>query len=53
MQMKQGEQYTCKKCGCNVTVTVAPSCVVVRRCPKSASVPIWTVRPPTTFEEPL
>ena len=25
MQMKQGEQYTCKKCGCDVTVTVAPS----------------------------
>ena len=25
MQMKQGEQYTCNQCGCDVTVTVAPS----------------------------
>ncbi len=25
MQMKQGEQYTCKQCGCDVTVTKAPS----------------------------
>lgn len=25
MQMKQNEQYGCKKCGCTVTVTVAPS----------------------------
>jgi hypothetical protein len=25
MQMKQGEQYTCNQCGCDVTVTSAPS----------------------------
>ena len=25
MQMKQGDQYTCKKCGCDVKVTAAPS----------------------------
>lgn len=25
MHMKQGEQYTCNQCGCDVTVTVAPS----------------------------
>ena len=25
MQMKQGEKYDCKKCGCEVTVAVAPS----------------------------
>lgn len=25
MQMKQGEKYTCSKCGCDVTVTVAPT----------------------------
>ncbi len=25
MQMKQDEQYTCKQCGCDVTVTRAPS----------------------------
>ena len=25
MQMNKGEQYTCKQCGCEVTVTVAPS----------------------------
>jgi hypothetical protein len=25
MQMKLGEQYTCKQCGCEVTVSVAPS----------------------------
>ena len=25
MQMKQGEQYTCKQCGCEVTVSVAPT----------------------------
>lgn len=25
MQMKQGEQYTCNKCGCDVTVTTAPT----------------------------
>lgn len=25
MQMKQGEQYGCKKCGCQVDVKVAPS----------------------------
>lgn len=24
-QMKQGEQYTCNKCGCDVTVTTAPT----------------------------
>ena len=24
-QMKQGEQYTCKQCGCDVTVTTAPT----------------------------
>ena len=25
MQMKQSERYACKKCGCEVTVTTAPS----------------------------
>jgi hypothetical protein len=25
MQMKQGQRYSCSKCGCEVTVTVAPS----------------------------
>jgi len=25
MQMKQGEKYTCGKCGCDVSVTVAPT----------------------------
>lgn len=25
MQMQQGEQYECKKCGCEVSVTVAPT----------------------------
>jgi hypothetical protein len=25
MQMKKGEQYACKQCGCDVTVTAAPS----------------------------
>ncbi|MBP8272780.1 MAG: hypothetical protein KAY59_00020 [Acidobacteria bacterium] len=25
MQMKQGEKYDCKKCGCEVTVTTAPT----------------------------
>ena len=25
MQMKQGEQYTCKQCGCDVTVSAAPT----------------------------
>ena len=25
MQMKQSERYACKKCGCEVTVTVAPT----------------------------
>jgi len=25
MQMKQSERYACKQCGCEVTVTVAPS----------------------------
>jgi hypothetical protein len=27
MQMKQGERYACKKCGCEVTVAVAPSVI--------------------------
>jgi hypothetical protein len=25
MQMKKGEQFECKKCGCGVTVTDSPS----------------------------
>jgi hypothetical protein len=25
MQMQQGEKYTCKQCGCDVTVTTAPT----------------------------
>ena len=25
MQMKLGEKYDCKKCGCETTVSVAPS----------------------------
>ena len=25
MQMKRGEQYACKKCGCDVTVAAAPT----------------------------
>jgi len=25
MQMQKGEQYACKRCGCEVDVTVAPS----------------------------
>ena len=27
MQMKQGERYACKKCGCEITVTGAPSVI--------------------------
>ena len=25
MQMKQGQRYACKRCGCEVTVTVGPA----------------------------
>jgi hypothetical protein len=27
MQMQQGDRYACKKCRCEVTVTVAPSVI--------------------------